>query len=320
VTDRSSGTSSIPSSVSSYDDVVAAFDDPSLIVPAVVPSDPLSSLDWLRTSVSRFTNGDDHARRRALVEADLARLQPGALRDAARQMTAAEIEKAPNRFDLMAAVAVVVPTTVLASALGVDASAGPAVVRAVGHVAAGYRDPDVASVRSAADAAVDELVEIFGGEQSEVVANRAGLLVQGFDATAGLIGNAAAIALRMPAGSARAIPVETFIAEVLRFDPPVRATRRANAGAPVVLDLAAANRDANQFPDPHRFEPGRSSSSLTFGAGPRRCPGESLAVAIAAGALEAIIERCELADPDVPIRPSPNLSVPLRLDVARRPT
>ncbi len=308
-----------PYTASSYDGVVAAFSDSSLIVPPVTVSGSPGSFDWLRSSVSRFANGDDHARRRALVEADLAGLQPVALLGEARELTAGLIDGAPRNFDLMATVAVVVPVTVLASGLGAKPTTGPAVVRAVSQLAAGYRDPDVASVRAGADSAVDVLVAVFGGEPSEAVANRIGLLVQAFDATAGLIGNAAAVALRLPAASVLAMPVESFVAEVARFDPPVRATRRVNAGATIVLDLAAANRDASQFPDPHRFEPGRPSPSLTFGAGPRRCPGDMLAVAIAAGALVAIVERCELADPDVPIRPSPNLSVPLRLDVARRP-
>lgn len=304
--------------VSSYDDVAAAFADPSLLVPAIPSSDSPSPFDWLRASVSRFANGHDHVRRRALVEADLAQLSPGALHDDASALTAAVIDGAPDRFDLMATVAVVVPVTVLASAVGLDHGASTAAALAVSRVAAGYRDPDAASVRGTADSAVDELITLFGGEPSEAVANRIGLLVQAFDATAGLIGNAAAISLRMPAASVRAIPAESFVGEVARFDPPVRVTRRVSGDGAVVLDLAAANRDPLQFRDPLRFEPGRSSPSITFGAGRRRCPGESLAVAIAAGSLEAIVERCELADPDVPIRPSPNLSVPLRLEVTRR--
>lgn len=304
--------------VRSYDGVVAAFADSSLIVPPIPSSSSLSSFDWLRASVSRFANGDDHDRRRALVEADLAALQAVALLDEARKLAIELIAGAPERFDLMATVAFVVPVTVLASGVGIDAALCPAVVHAISNVAAGYRDPDDAAVRRAADRAVDELVVAFGGERSEAVANRIGLLVQAFDATAGLIGNAAALSLRLPTASALAGPAESFVAEVARFDPPVRATRRVSSGQAVVLDLAAANRDASQFPDPHRFEPGRPTPSLTFGAGPRKCPGDSLAVAIAAGALAAIIERCELADPDIPIRPSPNLSVPRRLDVTRR--
>src|SRR5258705_1647696 len=65
-----------------YADVMAALADPHL-VPPPADSGPPGSVAWLRATVARFSAGDIHARRRALVEADLARLGPAALRRAA---------------------------------------------------------------------------------------------------------------------------------------------------------------------------------------------------------------------------------------------
>src|ERR1700727_1307457 len=45
---------------------------------------PSGTVAWLRASVSRFANGPEHGRRRALVVAELDRLDPAALRAAAR--------------------------------------------------------------------------------------------------------------------------------------------------------------------------------------------------------------------------------------------
>ncbi|WP_433541875.1 cytochrome P450 [Streptosporangium sandarakinum] len=70
------------------------------------------------------------------------------------------------------------------------------------------------------------------------------------------------------------------------------AVRQAAGGVPagttVLLDVAAANRDPHVFDDPDRFRPGRSPRHLTFGAGPRPCPAERIALALAAGVVEAV--------------------------------
>ncbi|GGV23703.1 hypothetical protein GCM10010495_44120 [Kitasatospora herbaricolor] len=46
--------------------------------------DAAGAMAWLRATVARFSSGEAHARRRALVEADCARLDPAALRLARR--------------------------------------------------------------------------------------------------------------------------------------------------------------------------------------------------------------------------------------------
>lgn len=123
----------------------------------------------------------------------------------------------------------------------------------------------------------------------EVRANLIGLLVQACDATAGLIGAAAHHLLPPLGGLPGGVPgpAETgaMLAEVLRLDPPVRATRRVTtagvrlggrdlpAGSPVLLRFDAANRDPQVFSEPAAFRPGRPGAGLlTFGAGSAAAP------------------------------------------------
>ena len=57
--------------------------------------------------------------------------------------------------------------------------------------------------------------------------------------------------------------------------------------------MAAANRDPAVFEYPDRFEPGRDSGNklLSFGPGPRLCPGMHLARRQLAVALDVLMER-----------------------------
>jgi cytochrome P450 len=162
----------------------------------------------------------------------------------------------------------------LAEALGLDAGAA-------GRVAAVARAYHPGTGDGAeADRAVAALVTAFGGTADEATAARICLLVQAHAATAGLV---AAARPRRGQG-----PPAAIIAETLRHDPPVRATRRmAPDGVPVLLDLAQANRDPDVFADPDRFDPERPAATrhLTFGAGPHACPGRDHALALASQAL-----------------------------------
>ena len=167
----------------------------------------------------------------------------------------------------------------------------------------------------------------------EVLANRIGLLVQACDATAGLIGNAVRHALGECPDRTAAWSTAAILAEVLRYDPPVRSTRRVGraatelagvavpAGAGLLLRLDAANRDPAAFADPDRFDPARFdrvspfASVLTLGYGARSCPGDRHGLALAAGVLDALRGRCRPTDTTVEYEPSPNLRIPRRLVV-----
>jgi hypothetical protein len=143
------------------------------------------------------------------------------------------------------------PVAVLARGIGIGSSTD--VVSLVRAVAQAYQPGTGDMAR--ADAAVEQLVELLGGAHDEVTAARIGVLAQACDATAVLIARAR----------------ERPVAEVLRDDPPVPATKRQATEAVVV--------------DGVRVEAGEVvlvslADGLAFGAGPRQCPGRELALGL----------------------------------------
>lgn len=248
-------------------DVHSVLCDPRFEVPPLSAPTTTGGMEWLRATVSRFSTGATHLRRRALAVGLLAEMDPQTLERDAFDRTMAT--SAP-----LAEVARTVPVEVLAEALAApDVTADDVTV-----VARAYH-PGTGSGPTA-DAAVASLVRAFGGTGDEATAARIALLVQASAATAGLIVNAARTAQRCPAGT----PIGALLAETLRHDPPVLITRRIAVapalvgavefavGTPVHLDLAAGRER-----EPH----------LAFGAGPRRCPAGEHATRIAAGVLAA---------------------------------
>ncbi|KOU09039.1 hypothetical protein ADK86_02270 [Streptomyces sp. NRRL F-5755] len=272
---------------------------------------------WLRARVARFSSGEAHVRRRALAVGPLGGEDAAdALRDAARVRTEALLEGVgPGTVDVMALVARVVPVEVLADFVGLPVTAETAGL--VGHVAGAYHAHGVTV--PAADRALARLVTVCGGTWDEATAARIGLLVQAYDATAGLIGNAAHRMLSgdtgdtggtegtggtgdTPEGSAgsAADTVTAWLDQTLSTDPPVRGTFRAPAHGGDPVRIALLTEDG----------------SLAFGAGPHACPGRAHARALAAGVLDALLVRgCRLVRPDLAYEPSANLRVPVRLEV-----
>ncbi|MEU1372400.1 isocitrate lyase/phosphoenolpyruvate mutase family protein [Streptomyces triculaminicus] len=240
-----------------HEDVRAALADPALVpeLPAADGGTAGASVAWLRATVVRFSSGERHLRRRALVEADLDRLDPAALRRAAAEAPAGDVRLRVVRT--------------LAEALEMPEPG--AVAEAVTVVAGAYfggTDP-------AADEAVAWLMARLAPEganedRMEAAANRIGLLVQACAATAALVKAAA--------------EGDVPLARVLREASPVRAMRRVAAratrvagreiaeGDVVLMDVAAAHR-AHPVP-------------LSFGAPPRVCPGRAHALALADGLLQ----------------------------------
>jgi len=166
-------------------------------------------------------------------------------------------------------------------------------------------------------------------DREDVVANGIGFLSQAYEATAGLIGNTLVTLGRQ--GQARpasqADGLEAFVREVVRYDPPVHNTRRflardavvagqgMKAGDVVLVVLAAANRDPMANPEPSKFDPSRPSrQAFTFGCGPHACPGETIAIAIAAAGVRELLARgvkAERLAEHVTYRPSANTRVPV---------
>ncbi|MBC8162095.1 MAG: cytochrome P450 [Roseiflexaceae bacterium] len=147
-----------------------------------------------------------------------------------------------------------------------------------------------------------------GSDDTErIVANGIGVLSQAYEATAGLIGNTLlALAAHADVRSAIATHPDYLphaIQETLRYDAPVQNTRRflaetgvvagqpMQAGATILLVLAAANRDSHANPAPAQFDLWRANRQhFTFGRGTHACPGEALAPIIAAAGVAQLMQ------------------------------
>jgi cytochrome P450 len=153
-------------------------------------------------------------------------------------------------------------------------------------------------------------VEVDGErlEDQEIIGFVALLLVAGHITTTALVGNAAISLDRHPEAAAalRADPARlpAALEEVLRCLPPFNELGRRTAtevtlGGKVIpadsiimANLASANRDPAQFPDPDTFDIGRSSNPhLTFGHGIHFCIGAPLARLEGRAAFEELLRR-----------------------------
>jgi cytochrome P450 len=174
-----------------------------------------------------------------------------------------------------------------------------------GYIAERRRVPrdDLLSALIAAESRGDRLSE------PELVATCVLLLNAGHEATVHTIGNGVAAILRLGVDPERLFEDEAAtiatIEEILRFDPPLHLfTRFARedvevfghrfaCGQTVGLLLAAANRDPQRFPRPHRFDPEREGADahLSFGAGLHFCVGAPLARLELVAALPVLFRR-----------------------------
>jgi cytochrome P450 len=213
--------------VTRHEEVCAILANRCFVVPPAGPARVLGTLAWLQSSVSRFCSGPDHDRRRAAVVAALHRMSLASLPSAAGRRALAVLASASGgAMDLMARLARPVPIAVLGSVLGVAEDDLPVLVECVGVVAAAYFPGISAEQQARADSAVARLVPLLGVDPDEATANRIGLLVQACEATAGLIANALRLALQLPPSCAGGWPVEALVNETLRYDSPIRNTRR----------------------------------------------------------------------------------------------
>ena len=134
------------------------------------------------------------------------------------------------------------------------------------------------------------------------------LLVAGHETTRNLIGNGMLTLLRHPEEMERLrrepALIRGALEEVLRYEGPLQGTsrlaledvelygERVGAGQSLLTLMGCANRDAQQFPDPDRFDPARKNNAhLDFGAGVHACLGLHLARMESQIAFAALLER-----------------------------
>ncbi|WP_116209645.1 cytochrome P450 family protein [Streptomyces olivoreticuli] len=231
--------------------------------------------------------------------------------------------------DLVAALAIPLPVTVICQMLGVPEadraqvrtwsndlfSAGqPQRIDAASHAVADYMADLIAAKRRAPDdSLLHDLITVHDeGEQlseDELVSLAVLLLIAGHETTTNFIGNAILALLQHPEllDRVRAAPgqINSMLGELLRYDSPVGiATFRYStqaltlgeteipAGVPVLISPGAANRDPAQYPGPDQPDADRDARGhLAFGHGIHRCLGAPLAFAEAEAALRALLAR-----------------------------
>lgn len=268
----------------------------------------------------RMTDGPVQRRRTLLIAGALARLDAWAVRTVvagqARRVLAAGSGGAA--VELMFAV----PVRAVAALCGLNAREAdraadlitefvtciPASATRAQQSAAAPAAGELRRLVSAAAAREDGLIAPLLGtadrrDRDAMLANGIGLLSQTYEATAGLIGNTLVALGRREGGHPTGVrAMEAFVAEVARHDAPIQNTRRVVAtpmrlgahelagGQPVLVVLAAANRDPAVNDEPGEFRPDRPAPKVfTFGSGAHRCPGRTLAVTIAAAVVGALL-------------------------------
>jgi cytochrome P450 len=151
------------------------------------------------------------------------------------------------------------------------------------------------------DPAKDVLTRLIQGEENgerltekELLHNCIFLLNAGHETTTNLIGNGLVTLTQNPAEKQRLIEhpemIKTAVEEMLRYESSnqlgnrmtVEAIELGGVALPVAtsitLCIGAANRDPAQFPDPERFDIGRTPNRhLAFGTGAHQCAGMALA-------------------------------------------
>jgi cytochrome P450 len=162
-----------------------------------------------------------------------------------------------------------------------------------------------------------------GLSTDEVVSNAAVLMFGGIETTEGMICNAIWHLLSHPDQLSMVVAERNLLSgaveESLRLEPSAAVVDRyATADAPlgaarvrrgdlVVVSIAAANRDAEVFADPDRFDIRRSNArqNLGFARGPHFCPGAQLARIETQAAIEAILNQLPglRLDPGQPTAP-----------------
>ena len=232
-----------------------ALSHPDLVPPPRPVQFTAGATAELRDAMARFSGPADHAPRRAAIVDCVAAIDLAEVTNVAAAITDEHL--GDESVDVVA-LSWAVPTYTLAQVLGVagDREAVRADTEAIARVI-GRNEPSSA----VSDAAAERLLAACAGHDDPVAV--ASILYQNHDATSGLIRSEAVAAFTArgapaPASTRRVATAPTTIGEL-----------DIAAGSEVVIDLAG----------------------MRYGAGPHRCPGEAMAVAIAS-AVTGALQRC----------------------------
>jgi cytochrome P450 len=226
-----------------------------------------------------------------------------------------------HRADLRAELAAPLAASVVAHMLGLDGHDDAVVDRLVGWYHAIVDSVSAISAGSPPTSAGAEAMDALsrhlrghiaraGGLTTEaMVSNAAVVMFGGIETTEGMILNALWYLLTVP-GVLQEVQqhpdlVAPVVEESLRLEPAASrvdryATRRATvagtdigAGRLVVVSLAGANRDPEEFPEPNRFDLHRANGRrhLAFAAGPHLCLGMDVARLEARTAVTGVLRR-----------------------------
>ena len=226
-----------------------------------------------------------------------------------------------DQADLRTELAAPVAASVVAQTLGLDGGDDAAVARLVGWYRAIVASVSAISAGAPPTPAGAEAMGELGAHlrgrlphgdglaTEAMVSNAAVVMFGGIETTEGMILNALWYLLTVPGllDEVRQQPdlVGAAVEESLRLEPAASrvdrfATRRATvagteieAGSLVVVSLAGANRDPEEFPDPDRYDLHRPNvrRHLAFAAGPHLCLGMDLARLEARTAVAGVLRR-----------------------------
>lgn len=248
----------------------------------------------------RMNDGEFHARHRPEVAASASRWDMARVAEA----TQAAVRSLAGRLDANALLSAV-PVQAMSRLLGVAERDLDRTVDQVHAFTQGIAAGASPQVLDQADAAAVALVAQGEREGLSAVqcANRIALMQQSLDATAGLIGNAIVAWQRDPASLAAA----DFIERVAREDPAIHNTRRFAANDVVLGGRAIAAGQCVLLVLVDEADP------LGFGHGRHACPGDRIALSIAATAVRTLAAIGALARFEAPrgYRPLPNARIPV---------
>lgn len=170
---------------------------------------------------------------------------------------------------------------------------------------------------------------------SMVVSNLIGLFIQSYDAGRGLLSNSLLQILskeNLPEHKTDKDRIQKIVLETLRFDPPIHNTRRIatediplnkitiKKNDPILIVLAAANRDPRQFENAMNFDIERNNNHthLTFGTGGHMCVAKYFSVSITTEALYYLFHNFDvvLSGNEITYEPMINARLPEEIRIS----